>query len=246
MTEGPDDRPEYGAQPPPGPYRPPDPSRQPPYEQPTAEQQPQQAPWQQQPYPQQPYPQQPYAPPYPQPPGQPYAPPYGSQPSGAPGYGGPAGLPPGVRLATWGQRAIALVLDWLFAALLYIPGTVVLVIGAVRADDAGRVDGASAGLITVGSLLMLAAVVVQLWNQGWRNGSQGWSWGKQIMRIKLVRLADAQLAGGWVGLGRLLLRGFLGSITGGIYTVLTYLWPLWDQRVQTLDDKIWSTLVVDA
>ena len=137
-------------------------------------------------------------------------------------------------------------LDWLFAALLYIPGTVVLVIGAVRADDAGRVDGASAGLITVGSLLMLAAVVVQLWNQGWRNGSQGWSWGKQIMRIKLVRLADAQLPGGWVGLGRLLLRGFLGSITGGIYTVLTYLWPLWDQRVQTLDDKIWSTLVIDA
>ena len=49
-----------------------------------------------------------------------------------------------------------------------------------------------------------------------------------------------------MGLGRLLLRGFLGSITGGIYTVLTYLWPLWDERVQTLDDKIWSTLVIDA
>ena len=193
--------------------------------------------------PQQGHGQQPgYGQPYPT-----YPPPYGSQPYGAPpGYGPPgAGIPAGVHLATWGQRAAALLLDGLFGALLFIPGFILLVLGAVRANNTGG-DAASAILIIVGILLLIAALVVQLWNQGWRQGSEGWSWGKQVLRIKLVRVADGRPPGGGVGLGRLLLRGLLGSITGGIYTVLTYLWPLWDERRQTLDDKIFSTLVVNA
>ena len=187
---------------------------------------------QQQPY-QQPPTQQPY--------GQP-APPY---PGGGYGWGGPPGVPPGVRLASWGQRAAALILDWLFGTLLYVPGAVLLSIGAVQASDDGS-DAASTTLIVLGSVLMFAALVVQLWNQGWRAGAEGWSWGKQVMKIKLVRLADARPPGGGVGLGRFLVRGLLGGVTGGIYTILTYLWPLWDERRQSLDDKIWSTLVVEA
>jgi uncharacterized RDD family membrane protein YckC len=65
-----------------------------------------------------------------------------------------------------------------------------------------------------------------------------------VVGIKLVKELTAQPPGGWTGVGRLLLRGFLGNITGGIYTVLTYLWPLWDEKNQTLDDKIFSTLVI--
>src|SRR5215203_4533713 len=64
----------------------------------------------QQPYGQQLYGQQPY--------GQPWVP---------PGYGGR----PAVRFASWGQRAAALVLDGLFSFLLCIPGTIVVVVGAV-------------------------------------------------------------------------------------------------------------------
>ena len=198
-----------------------------------------QQPYGQQPY-QQPYGQQPYQQPYGQPPYGQQAPPYAGP------YGwGPPGLPPGIRLASWGQRAAALILDSLFGALLYLPGILLVTFGAVRAEDNGS-DAASTTLIVIGSVLMLAALVVQLWNQGWRQGSRGWSWGKQVMKIKLVRLADGQLAGGGLGLGRLLLRSLLGAVTGGIYTVLTYLWPLWDERRQSLDDKIWSTLVVEA
>jgi len=52
--------------------------------------------------------------------------------------------------------------------------------------------------------------------------------------------------GGWIGLGRFLVRTLLGAITGGVYTILTYLWPLWDEKKQTLDDKIFGTLVVRA
>jgi uncharacterized RDD family membrane protein YckC len=217
--------------------------------------------------------QQPYgtygqgSPPPPPPPGFPEAsgqqpPPYGQQPPpyGQQGYGGyppqqygqAPWVPPGyggrpdVRYATWGQRAGALILDGLFGFLLYIPGVILLGIGArpVDREDGGGSGGG--GLIVVGALLMLAAFAAQLWNQGWRQGAQGWSWGKQVLRIKLVRVADAQPPGGGVGIGRLLLRGVLGSVTFGVYTLLTYLWPLWDERSQSLDDKILNTLVVQA
>jgi uncharacterized RDD family membrane protein YckC len=52
--------------------------------------------------------------------------------------------------------------------------------------------------------------------------------------------------GGGIGLGRYFVRQLLGGVSAGIYTLLTYLWPLWDERKQSLDDKIFSTLVVRA
>ena len=257
MTEGPEQgqEPDYGSQP--QPYgRPPQepygqpPSGQPPsYSQPPSGQPPaygQPPQYGQAPYGQTPYGQTPYgqAPPYSQPPyPQQYpAPPYGGAWGAPPGIG----LPPGVRLASYGQRAAALLLDALFGFLLAIPGIVLIIIGVVRAEDRGSFDGVSTTLIVLGALLEVAAVIVQLWNQGWRQGAQGWSWGKQVLRIKLLRIADGQPPSGGVGLGRLLVRGLLGGVTGGVYTVLTYLWPLWDERRQTLDDKIFSTIVAEA
>ena len=168
-------------------------------------------------------------------------PPYGQQnPWGAPppGYGAP-----NVTYASWGSRALALVLDTIFAFLVFVPGLVVIIAAAAGAENEDEVSGA---LVALGVLLLLAGLVVILWNQGWRQGSVGWSWGKQVMKIKLVRAADARPPGGWVGIGRLFLRSVLGNVTFGVYTLLTYLWPLWDERKQSLDDKMLSTLVVRA
>ena len=204
---------------------------------------------------QQPYGQQQYAPPYqdqgPGRPGygqQPYgqAPPYPQQGYGQTAWGSPPpgyGGPPGADLASWGTRAGALLLDLLFTFLLYLPGTIVVVIGAATGDSEQDVNG---GVIAVGVALYVLALVVQVWNQGWRQGKQGWSWGKQVLRIKLVRTTDLQPPGGWIGIGRLVIRTLLGNVTFGVYTILTYLWPLWDERKQTLDDKILSTYVVHA
>ena len=168
-------------------------------------------------------------------------PPYGQQnPWGAPppGYGVPT-----VDYASWGSRALALILDTIFAFLVFVPGLVVIIAAAAGAENEDEVSGA---LVALGVLLLLAGLVVILWNQGWRQGAVGWSWGKQIMKIKLVRAADARPPGGWVGIGRLFLRSVLGNVTFGVYTLLTYLWPLWDERNQSLDDKMLSTLVVRA
>ncbi len=151
-----------------------------------------------------------------------------------------------MRLATWGQRAVALLLDGLFSTLLFIPGVIVIGVAAASTDDDGSMNAVSGTLLTIGIVLCVAALVVGIWNMGWRMGKLGWSWGKQVMKIKLVRLTDPVPPGGGIGLGRYLLRTFLGNITFGVYTLLTYLWPLWDERRQSLDDKIWSTLVINA
>lgn len=179
---------------------------------------------------------------------------YGGQypaPAYSGGYGAPPGsglgIPPGVELASWGQRVGATLLDALFSFLLIIPGMIVLIAGAIAADNNdGEVNAAAGTLLTVGGLLILAGVVVAFYNQSWRMGKTGWSWGKQVLKIKLVRATDGVPPGGGVGLGRYLVRQLLGSVSAGVYTLLTYLWPLWDERNQTLDDKIFSTLVIRA
>jgi uncharacterized RDD family membrane protein YckC len=93
---------------------------------------------------------------------------------------------------------------------------------------------------------MLAALLFSVWNVGWRQGATGQSIGKGILRIRLVRMADGVPPGGGIGLGRYFIRTILGGVTSGVYTLVTLLWPLWDERRQTLDDKIVSTLVVEA
>ena len=196
---------------------------------------------------------------------------YGQQPYGQPGYG-PAGqhpqtayqqnpyaqppwAPPGygappANLASWGIRAGALLLDGLFALLVALPGLIVLIAALASADtetDAAgttTITNVNGGLIALWVVLLLLSAVFQFWNYGWRNGSKGCSLGKQVVGIRLVSMATGQLPGGWVGLGRFLVRNLLGALTGGIYTILTYQWPLWDEKKQTLDDKIFSTLVV--
>ena len=163
-------------------------------------------------------------------------------PQGAGYRAGPPPLPAGAVLATYGQRVGAYLIDALIAVLLTIPGTVLIVAGAV----AGGGKDPNGLLIALGALLVLAGFAVHVWNQGWQQGATGQSWGKGLMHVRLVRAADGRPPGGPLGLGRWFLRQLLGNVSGGIYTIVTLLWPLWDDRRQTLDDKILSTLVVQA
>ena len=196
---------------------------------------------------QQPYGQQPYGQPgqYPQTGYQQN--PYAQAPWAPPGYGyAPA------NYASYGSRAAALLLDILFTLLASVPGIIVLIAAVASAKTETDANGATTitdingALIALAVVLFLLAAVFQIWNSGWRNGARGCSLGKQVLGIRLVSMATRQPPGGWVGIGRYLIRSLLGSITGGVYYILTFLWPLWDDKKQTLDDKILSTLVVRA
>lgn len=179
-------------------------------------------------------------PPYGGPPPGPGGPGYGGPP---PGYGYPAPPPPGVY-AEWGQRAIALLWDVVYtlpAWLLQIVGAILLVVGIVL-EDGG--DGDGTAVILVGVLLILVGIVVGIVltvrNLILRQGRTGYTWGKSKVGIRVVRELDGQPCGVGSAVGRFFLHW---AINQAFY--IDYLWPLWDDRNQTLTDKVLGTVVIN-
>lgn len=180
----------------------------------------------------------------PAPPG--YGPPPGYRAAGPPaGHGypppGAVSLPPGVSYASWGSRALALLIDALLMLACVAPAIAVTGVTASRAAP-GEGPSTPVGIALV--VLFVGGIGLWLFNIGWRQGARGQSWGKTVVGIHLVRESDLRPPGGGLGIGRYLLRSALGNATCGVYSLITGLWPLWDERSQSLDDKMLHTLVV--
>jgi uncharacterized RDD family membrane protein YckC len=191
------------------------------------------------------------------PPQDPYQPPYQQEPYQQPYPGAPPAWPQGAvpdtygthrppepmgrPLATYGNRVIAYIIDNLIAFALTLPGTLAIILATAPTWDG---DGqASGGLILLGVLLILLGAAVSIWNQGWVQGATGQSWGKGFRHTRLVSEESGQPIGGGLGLLRYFIRSILSSITG-LYWLVTVLFPLWDEKRQTLEDKMLRTVVV--
>lgn len=143
------------------------------------------------------------------------APAYGEAPQAAP-YGAP--LP---ELATWGQRAIGGLIDFV------LPGVVADLVQISISRPLGQ-------------LLSVAALAWALYN-AYLAGTTGQSIGKKTAGIRLVREQDGQLVGGGLAIGRYFLH-----VLDALPCLLGFLWPLWDAKRQTFADKILKTLVIKA
>jgi uncharacterized RDD family membrane protein YckC len=181
---------------------------------------------------------------------QPPQPPYGGQPPyGTPapqaGYGQPAAPAPGGyvpdqpgyymgrALANWPQRVGAYLIDYLIAA---IPAFLAVLL--FSGTDPGETPSAGAGLVTF--LLYLVSLGIWIYNRAILMGRTGQSWGKQVLNLRLVRMADGQPMGG----GMCFLRDLL-HILDALVCYIGYLWPIWDARRQCLfSDKIMNTVVL--
>jgi uncharacterized RDD family membrane protein YckC len=186
-------------------------------------------------------------------------------------YGGPrpvAATPDGVPLAGWWQRVGALVLD---SILLGIVGGIVAlpwirdvwhtyadwIDDALRTSDGGSsatIDTAQLQRDLVKPLAIIGAINLALgfvYNVAflmWKQATPG----KMLIGLR-VRLRETPgpmplttVLLRWVGqyaIGILGLVPFVGSI-GGLYSLLNYLWPLWDDKNQALHDKLAKTNVV--
>jgi uncharacterized RDD family membrane protein YckC len=160
---------------------------------------------------------------------------------GPPARFGPPPLPPGMSYAPWGRRALAYVVDVLLLFACFLPTLVVVgVIGAIAGSDD---DWPVAGTVAL-ILVMIAGLLAWLYQMTWRQGVRGQSWGKQLTGIHLVRVVDLRPPGGGVGIGRYAVNWALGNASCGIYSLVNAVWPLADDRNQSLDDKILNTLVV--
>jgi uncharacterized RDD family membrane protein YckC len=180
--------------------------------------------------PQAPPPQAPQAPAY----AAPQAPQYG-QPQGQQQYGQP-------RLADWGSRVGAYLIDSLMASAVLI---VAMIVASVCA--AASISIQSDGSIATPWVTIVCYVVgygayigVLIWNRWLRQGRTGRSVGKSVLKIRLIS-ADT---GRPVGAGTAFLRDLVHIADGFLY--IGFLFPLWDQRKQTFADKACNTLVVTA
>ncbi|PUA81332.1 RDD family protein [Nocardioides currus] len=188
--------------------------------------------------------------PYGQQPGQPTNDPYAQQqnPYGAQSYGYPSnpGVPPGVTFAHWGKRVAAYLIDALGGLIAYIPGIIGIVIAGASAETdpyTGEVTSTGGSGPIVAILMFLSVILVIayfVWNFFIKQGRTGYTIGKGVMGIKLVKAETGQP----IGPGMAFVRQ-LAHILDGIPCNLGYLWPLWDANRQTFADKVIGTYVID-
>lgn len=96
------------------------------------------------------------------------------------------------------------------------------------------------GIAALG-LSAVIALAYLVWNLGYRQGKTGSSIGKSIMKFKVV----SESTGEPIGFGMSVVRELLYAVFDGVCFVLgivTYLYPLWDVKRQTLVDKAIKTV----
>ena len=180
-----------------------------------------------------------------QPPG--YPPPSYPQPGGY--QPGGYGYAPALQYAGIGKRFAAVLIDVLIGLVAQIPGWIVIgiafAIGVSSADSRGRVPdseaGAFVGLMFLGyAVLFIGAFAFGIYNI-YLLGKTGSTLGKRWMKIKVLDQTGQPL-GFWKAFARELVKGLVGNVSCGIL----WLWPLWDQEKQGLQDKLFSTHVYEA
>ncbi|WP_421119958.1 RDD family protein [Aquihabitans daechungensis] len=161
-------------------------------------------------------------------------PPYGTPGYGMPpAYGAPAWGVPG-PLASWGQRVIAYLVDILIIVVLWV---------AVFALGLGL--GALSEVL--GAIVLVLGYVGMIGYQfyiAFMAGKVGGTPGMRLCGLKLVGQSTGQLVGGGTGVLRFVVAWAISTFTCGIGGLLDDLWPLWDDKRQTLHDKAVSTVVL--
>lgn len=150
-----------------------------------------------------------------------------------PSSGAPQPTPGGAALpgplASWGQRVVATLITWAIVIGLFVAVAIVgTVLGAI-ADFLGV-------LVFVVGYLATFAVGLYCY---YLDGATGGHPGKRLTGLKTVNATTGELIGGGMGIAR-----GLAHLIDQFICYIGYLFPLWDEKRQTLADKIVNTVVV--
>jgi len=141
-------------------------------------------------------------------------------------------------LAEWLPRVGAALVDSLVQSLPFIVGYIVFIANVFsRADLENDAPEVWAVLVFLAGMAM--SFGLWLWNRVFRQGNTGQSVGKSALKIRLIDGVSNQPVGAAKCLGRELL-----SMVFGYIPLIDSLWPLWDEKNQTLHDKVLNTYVV--
>ncbi len=154
-----------------------------------------------------------------------------------------------VTYASWGRRVLGYLVDGFLGGVASIP----LIIGwlmvvhdlqwrydingnEVIDHEATDVSNAAIGFLVLGIAISLAFF---LYNSVVRQGRTGYSFGKTLVGIRLVKHSTGQPMGALLCFVRQ-----IAHYVDSLVCYLGWLWPLWDTKRQTLADKIMGTVVV--
>jgi uncharacterized RDD family membrane protein YckC len=198
-------------------------------------------------------------PPPPQGGGYPPPPPAGGgyQPPSQAATGYPPSAPGGLALpqeayTPWLTRVLAYLIDAIPVIILEAIGWGVLLgtqetacITDTSEYDLGEFCATGASTLGQAALAVtgILAFAYWVWNFGYRQGTTGSSIGKGIMKFKIVSEKTGQPIGFGMSFVRELVYLAAAAICGILWLVAV-LFPLFDQKRQTLVDKIFSTIAL--
>src|SRR5207248_375247 len=158
-----------------------------------------------------------------------------SQPAGAIAPEPAAYVPASYAMdyATWANRVFGFLIDNLFVLaamlVLYFLFTSLTLVASAGSRDLG--GGMCCLFLTI---FPLATILVGLYNRVYLVSLRGYSVGQGVMKLKVVD-AEGKLLTQGTAFIRLLAQAGLGLIP--VVSIIDLLWPLWDERRQTLHDK---------
>ena len=154
----------------------------------------------------------------------------------------PAAYAPAMDYATWGNRALGYIIDSVLVGVLMV------VLWAILA---GAIVGLAGGLThhAVGPaccffiiLFPISTLLVGLYNRVYLVSQRGYSIGQGVVKVKVVDANGRFLTQG-TAFVRLLAQAGMGLVP--FLPMLDLLWPLWDERRQTLHDKAVNCYVIN-
>lgn len=154
----------------------------------------------------------------------------------------PAAIPFG-GYASWADRAVGYIIDHLIvAAAMFI---IFLVFGSffgAIVGLGGEHSEAAGGLCCMMLVIFpVASLLVGVYNRVYLVSQRGYSIGQGVMKLKVIDANGQILTQGNAAI-RLLAQVALGFIP--VIGILDLLWPLWDDRNQTLHDKAVNCFVI--
>lgn len=151
--------------------------------------------------------------------------------------------PPAREYSGWWRRVGALLLDNLIMTLVVMG--VSFVVGLVLALSDTNFDTDGTAFTAVVWLLAIAAnclyAPLLMARRGEHNGQ---TFGKQALGIRVVRTTDEPVTFGNGALRTIVGQHLLALVTFSIWSLFDYLWPLGNERRESLHDKIAKTWVV--
>ena len=163
-------------------------------------------------------------------------------PQGAAPAPAPLAPIPVTGYATWATRVGGYIIDHILVAAVMV--LLYLLLGSMLTGLAGLGghDAASGLCCLVIMLFPVATLLVGFYNRVYLVSQRGYSIGQGIVKVKVVD-ANGNLLTQGTAFVRLLAQAGMGLVP--FLPVLDLLWPLWDERRQTLHDKAVGSYVIN-